>query len=60
MYKGRQIGTKEDELKFLKKPKSISYMKDLDNGYTISDISKMRDYSFGTIYKVIKLRKIIS
>ena len=55
LYKGRQIGTKDSSKKFLQKPKSISILKDIDNGYGIREISKMRDCSFNTIYKVIKL-----
>ena len=54
-YSGRKIGTKDSTKKFLQKPKSISILKDLDNGYGIREISKMRDCSFNTIYKVIKL-----
>ena len=54
-YSGRKIGTKDSPKKFLQKPKSISILKDLDNGYGIREISKMRDCSFNTIYKVIKI-----
>ena len=57
LYKGRQIGTTDTIHKFLNKPKSISIIKDLDNGYGIREISNMRDCSNSTIYKVIKLRE---
>ena len=54
LYKGRQIGTTDSVEKFLNK--SIKgYSKDLENGYGIRDISKMRDCSYSTIYKVKKL-----
>ena len=52
-YSGRKIGTKDSPKKFLQKPKSISILKDLDNGYGIREISKMRDCSFNTIYNGI-------
>ena len=54
-YSGRKIGTKDSSKKFLQKTKSINILKDIDNGYGIREISKMRDCSFNTIYKVIKL-----
>ena len=55
LYKGRQIGTTDSVEKFLNKSKSKDILKDLENGYGIRDISKMRDCSYSTIYKVKKL-----
>ena len=55
LYKGRQIGTTDSVQKFLNKSKSKDILKDLENGYGIRDISKMRDCSYSTIYKVKKL-----
>ena len=56
LYKGRQIGTTIPPKKYLNFPKSIGIMKDLDNGYTIREISEMRKCGFSTIYKVKKMR----
>jgi len=57
LYKGRQIGTTDTIQKFLNKPKSKDIIKDLSNGYGIREISNMRDCSYSTIYKVIKLNE---
>lgn len=56
-YSGRKIGTTETTERFLAKSKSKAILKDLDNGYGVREISKMRNCSFSTIYKVINLNK---
>ena len=59
-YSGRKIGTNDSSEKFLNKTKSKEILKDLDNGYGIREISKMRDCSFSTIYKVKRLNEQIN
>jgi DNA invertase Pin-like site-specific DNA recombinase len=58
LYMGRQIGTKETDEKFLSKPKSKDILKDLGNGYSVREISKMRNCSYSTVYKVRDLSSI--
>lgn len=58
LYMGRQIGTKESNEKFLSKPKSKDILKDLGNGYSVREISKMRNCSYSTVYKVRDLSSI--
>ena len=53
-YRGRQVGTKESIEKFLSKPKSQMIIKDIENGYTIQEISFRCRCSFSTIDKVKK------
>lgn len=52
-YSGRKIGTTDSMEKFLSKKKSQDIIKDLNKGYGVREISKLRDCSFSTIYKVI-------
>ena len=54
-YSGRKIGTTEKPENYIKKLKSTQILKDLENGYGVREISKMRDCSFSTIYKVKKI-----
>jgi DNA invertase Pin-like site-specific DNA recombinase len=54
-YRGRQVGTKESNEKFLSKPKTRMIIKDLENGYTTQEISFRCRCSFSTIDKVKKL-----
>ncbi len=54
-YGGRKIGTTESKEIFLNKPKSQKIMTDLNNGYTIADITSMRNCSASTVIKVKKL-----
>jgi DNA invertase Pin-like site-specific DNA recombinase len=58
LYMGRQIGTKETIEKFLSKPKSKDILKDLGNGYSVREISKMRNCSYSTVYKVRDLQQL--
>ena len=58
LYMGRQIGTKESNEKFLSKPKSKDILKDLGNGYSVREISKMRNCSYSTVYKVRDLQQL--
>lgn len=58
LYMGRQIGTKESDEKFLSKPKSKDILKDLGNGYSVREISKMRNCSYSTVYKVRNLQQL--
>lgn len=58
LYMGRQIGTKETNEKFLSKPKSKDILKDLSNGYSVREISRMRNCSYSTVYKVRDLSSI--
>ena len=58
LYMGRQIGTKETGEKFLSKPKSKDILKDLGNGYSVREISKMRNCSYSTVYKVRDLSSL--
>ena len=58
LYMGRQIGTKETDEKFLSKPKSKDILKDLGNGYSVREISKMRNCSYSTVYKVRDLQQL--
>ena len=58
IYLGRQIGTKESDEKFLSKPKSKDILKDLGNGYSVREISKMRNCSYSTVYKVRDLQQL--
>lgn len=58
LYMGRQIGTKESNEKFLSKPKSKDILKDLGNGYSVREISKMRNCSYSTVYKVRNLQQL--
>ncbi len=58
LYMGRQIGTKETDEKFLSKPKSKDILKDLSNGYSVREISKMRNCSYSTVYKVRNLQQL--
>lgn len=58
LYMGRQIGTKETDEKFLSKPKSKNILKDLGNGYSVREISKMRNCSYSTVYKVRDLQQL--
>lgn len=58
LYMGRQIGTKESDEKFLSKPKSKDILKDLGNGYSVREISKMRNCSYSTVYKVRDLSTV--
>ena len=58
LYMGRQIGTKESNEKFLSKPKSKDILKDLGNGYSVREISKMRNCSYSTVYKVRDLSSL--
>ena len=58
LYMGRQIGTKETNEKFLSKPKSKDILKDLGNGYSVREISKMRNCSYSTVYKVKNLQQL--
>lgn len=58
-YGGRKIGTKESVEKFLNKPKSQKIMIDLQNGYTIADITSMRNCSSSTVMKVKKLMQTV-
>jgi DNA invertase Pin-like site-specific DNA recombinase len=58
LYMGRQIGTKETNEKFLSKPKSKDILKDLGNGYSVREISKMRNCSYSTVYKVRNLQQL--
>lgn len=58
LYMGRQIGTKETDEKFLSKPKSKDILKDLGNGYSVREISKMRNCSYSTVYKVRNLQQL--
>jgi|TARA_R100000030_G_scaffold96455_1_gene84594 DNA invertase Pin-like site-specific DNA recombinase len=55
LYHGRQIGSVESPLMFLKKTKSQNIIKDLQNGYSMREISKMRNCSLSTITKVKKM-----
>ena len=55
LYHGRQIGSVESPLKFLQKPKTQNIIKDLQNGYSMREISEMRSCSLSTISKVKKL-----
>ncbi len=54
-YRGRMVGTKESNEKFLSKPKIKMIIKDLENGYTTQEISFRCRCSFSTIDKVRKL-----
>lgn len=54
-YSGRKIGSVESPFKFLQKPKSQNIIKDLQNGYSMREISEMRNCSLSTISKVKKL-----
>ncbi|MBO0329753.1 recombinase family protein [[Muricauda] lutisoli] len=56
-YSGRKIGTKETHESFLNKTKSKEILKDLNNGYGVREISRMRNCSNSTIYKVIKMNE---
>ena len=58
LYMGRQIGTKETNEKFLSKPKSKDILKDLSNGYSVREISRMRNCSYSTVYKVRDLSTV--
>jgi DNA invertase Pin-like site-specific DNA recombinase len=54
-YSGRKIGSIEKPENYIKKLKSTQILKDLENGYGVREISKMRDCSFSTIYKVKRI-----
>lgn len=54
-YRGRMVGTKESREKFLSKPKTKMIIKDLENGYTTSEISHRCRCSFSTVDKVRRL-----
>jgi DNA invertase Pin-like site-specific DNA recombinase len=54
-YRGRMVGTKESNEKFLSKPKIKMIIKDLENGYTTQEISFRCRCSYSTIDKVRKL-----
>lgn len=53
-YRGRMVGTKESNEKFLSKPKIKMIIKDLENGYTTQEISFRCRCSYSTIDKVRK------
>jgi DNA invertase Pin-like site-specific DNA recombinase len=55
LYKGRQIGSVVSPQRFLMKEKSKNILKDLENGYSMREITKMRNCSLSTINKVKKL-----
>jgi DNA invertase Pin-like site-specific DNA recombinase len=57
VYAGRMVGSRESNEKFLSKPKNIKIAEYLDKGYKHQEISKILNCSFGTISKVLRLRK---
>lgn len=54
-YTGRQIGSKEDTLKFLSKPDNKKALEYLKKNYKVEDISKIVGIHTNTIYKIKKL-----
>lgn len=54
-YRGRMVGTKESNERFLSKPKTKMIIKDLENRYTTAEISFRCRCSFSTIDKVRRL-----
>jgi DNA invertase Pin-like site-specific DNA recombinase len=54
-YTGREINTKETEIKFLSKSKNKKIIEYLSAGYTQSEIVKIMGCSFSTIQKVKKV-----
>ena len=54
-YRGRKVGTTESREKFLQKPKVKMIIKDLENGYTVREISHRLRCSYSTIDKVKKI-----
>jgi len=55
VYKGRKIGTQEDNLKFLSKPKNKKVIELLRKGYKSGDISKLVGVHINTITKIKKV-----
>jgi DNA invertase Pin-like site-specific DNA recombinase len=55
VYKGRKIGTQEDTLKFLSKPKNKKVIELLRKGYKSGDISKLVGVHINTITKIKKV-----
>jgi DNA invertase Pin-like site-specific DNA recombinase len=54
VYKGRKIGTKEDTLKFLSKPRNKKVIDLLRKGYKSKDISTLIGVHINTITKIKK------
>jgi hypothetical protein len=55
VYKGRKLGTQEDNLKFLSKPKNKKVIELLRKGYKSGDISKLVGVHINTITKIKKV-----
>jgi DNA invertase Pin-like site-specific DNA recombinase len=55
VYKGRKIGTQEDTLKFLSKPKNKKVIELLRKGYKSGDISTLVGVHINTITKIKKV-----
>jgi len=56
VYKGRKMGTKEDVLTFLSKPKNKKITELLKKGYRSTEIQKITGASPNTINKIRKCR----
>jgi DNA invertase Pin-like site-specific DNA recombinase len=58
VYKGRKIGTQEDTLKFLSKPKNKKVIELLKKGYKSRDISTLVGVHINTITKIKKVGNV--
>lgn len=55
VYKGRKLGSKEDTLKFLSKPKNKEALNYLKKGYSHRDVSTLTGIHYNTVTKIKKI-----
>lgn len=58
-YLGRKVGSDEDSLMFLSKPKNKKAIEYLKKGYKAIEVAKITNLSLNTLTKIKKLSKVI-